>query len=256
MASWSTRRQLTYFFGFFAVLIAALALVAAMFWPKPSCQDHRRNQNEKGIDCGGECSAVCANEALPMRALWARVLPLGAGAYDLVAFISNPNPDLLSNKLPYEIKFVDQNNTLINSVRGDFSFWPSEGFPIFVPNINVGRLVPARAYVDLLGAPRWERSSSSSPMAGLTVMDDNFTNTPTPILKARLTNNSLKPIAKIDVRALLSDTEHNVFAAGPTFVEQLGVGETVDISFLWPRPFPSPPAFTEFYSHVAIEPTQ
>ena len=254
MTSWSTRRQLTYFFGFFAVLITALALVAMTFWPKPSCQDQRRNQNEKGIDCGGECLAVCANEALPMRALWARVLPLGAGAYDLVAFISNPNPDLLANKLPYEIKFVDQNNALINSVRGNFSFWPGESFPIFVPNINVGRLTPARAYVDLLGSPRWERSSSTRPT--LVVTADNFTNTPTPSLKARLTNNSLKPVAKIDLMVLLSDTEHNVFAASPTFVEQLGPNETVDINFLWPRPFASLPAFTEFYSHVVIEPVR
>jgi len=255
MASWSTRRQLTYFFGFFAVLIAGAAFAAALLWPRASCQDGRRNQNELGIDCGGPpvggCPAVCANEALPMRALWARVLTLGVGSYDLVGFVNNPNPDLRATRLPYEIKFFDQANSLINSVHGNFSLWPQESLPIFVPNINVGRRIPARAYLGFTGAPRWERSSSS--LSVLTITDDNFVNAPTPVLKARLTNNSLNPVAKISVVVLLSDVEHNTFAASSTFVERLEPNGTADISFTWPSPFTNPPAFTDFYPHVAIE---
>ncbi len=252
MASWSTRRQLTYFFGFFAVLITGVAFAVALFWPRASCQDGRRNQNELGIDCGGVCKAVCASEAVPMRAEWARVLTLGVGSYDLVGFINNPNPDLRATHLPYEIKFFDQANSLINSVHGDLSLWPQEGLPIFIPNINVGRRFPARAYLELTGAPRWERSSSSPPTLAIT--DDNFTNTPTPVLKARLTNNSLNPVVKISVVVLLSDIDHNVFAASSTFVERLESSGTADFSFTWPSPFTTPPAFTEFYPHVAIEP--
>ena len=252
MASWSTRRQLTYFFGFFAVLIAGAAFAAALFWPRASCQDGRRNQNELGIDCGGGCTAVCASEALPLRALWARVLTLGVGSYDLVGFVNNPNSDLRATRLPYEIKFFDQANSLINSVHGDLSLWPQEGRPIFVPNINVGRRIPARAYLELTGAPRWERSSGSPPVLAIT--DDNFINVPTPVLKARLTNNSLNPVTKIDVIATLSDAEHNVFAASSTFIERLEPSGTTDFSFTWPSSFTTLPAFIDFYPHVAIEP--
>lgn len=251
MASWSTRRQLTYFFGFFAVLIAAAALAAAWFWPRASCQDSRRNQGELGIDCGGGCPAVCASEAEPARAHWARVLSLGVGSYDLAGLVSNPNTDLRAIRLPYEIKYVDQTNSLINSVHGEAALWPRESLPIFAPNINVGRRIPARAYLELTGAPRWERSSSSP--SALAVTNDNFVNVPTPVLKARLTNNSLNPVAKISVVVLLSDAEHNVFAASSTFVDRLGAGEKTDISFTWPRFFTSSPVFTDFYPHVAIE---
>lgn len=266
MASWSARRQLTYFFIFFALLLAALAFAALRFWPRASCQDGRRNQRELGIDCGGPpvggCPAVCATEALPPRALWARVLPLGtgpprlgeAGAYDLVALISNPNPDLVATNLPYEIKFVDQGNNLINSVQDKLSLWPQETFPVFFPDIKVGRRVPARAYLEFTGAPRWARASSSPPT--LTITDDNFTALPTPVLKARLTNNSLKLAAQIEVAAILSDAEHNAFAASTTFIPRLAPSETADFSFTWPRPFALPPTFTEFYSHVAIEPAR
>lgn len=253
MASWSTRRQLTYFFGFFAVLIAAAALAAAFLWPRPSCQDGRRNQGELGVDCGGGCSAVCPSEALPARALWARVLPLGApGAYDLAALVANPNDDLRATRLPYEIKFMDEENALVNSVRGELSLWPGEIFPIFVPNIRVGKRIPARAYLEFLDAPRWERSSSTA--AVLAVTDSDFANSPTPVLRARLTNDSLDPVSKIDIVVFLSDIDHNVFAASGTFIERLEPGEVVDISFTWPHPFPASPSFTDFYPHVAPPP--
>ena len=251
MASWSASRQLIYFFGFFAVLIVGVSLAAAIFWPRATCDDGRRNQSELGPDCGGVCLAVCPNEAIVADARWARVLSLGAGAYDLAAMITNPNPDLWATRLPYEIKFVDQENALINSVRGEVSLWPGEDFPIFIPNINVGRRVPARAYLELPGAPRWERSTSSPPT--LTVTNDNFTASPAPILTARLTNHSPAPVTQIEVRVLLSDVEHNAFAAHGTFVERLGPDETKDISFTWPRPFALPPTFIEFYPHAVIE---
>ncbi|HEY4476494.1 MAG TPA: hypothetical protein VJB69_00675 [Candidatus Paceibacterota bacterium] len=259
MASWSTRRQLTYFFGFFAVLIAAAAFAAAIFWPRPSCQDGRQNQGEFGVDCGGSlarggCLTVCSNEALPLRALWARVLPLGAGAYDLVAFVRNPNDNLQAINAPYEIEFVDQGNLLINSVRGEVSLWPQEESPIFVPNIKVGKRIPVRAYFKLLDAPRWERSSST-PVA-LSITDHNFTSSPTPVLRARLANTSLDPVTKIDIIAMLADSDHNVFAVSATFTNRLAPGEVTDISFTWPHPFPiERPSFIDFYPHVVFTPS-
>lgn len=258
MASWSTRRQLTYFFGFFAVVIAAAAFFASALWPRPSCGDGRRNQGELGIDCGGLCSAVCSNEAQVARALWVRVLPIGsprfgeAGAYDLVGFVRNPNSNLVAINLPYELRFVDSSNTLINTLKGEVSLWPNEDYPIFIPNINVGKRVPTRAYLTFTGLPRWERSTSTRPI--LTVLGATFIGEPTPVIKARLVNNSPKPVAKVEILVLLSDNEHNVFASNSTFIEQLNPEESKEFSFTWPRPFSSPPTFTEFYTHVEIEP--
>ncbi len=254
MASWSTRRQLTYFFGFFAVVIAAGAFFASALWPRPSCSDGRRNQGELGIDCGGLCSAVCTNEAQAVRALWARVLPIGAGVFDLVGFVRNPNPDLVAMRLPYEIKFVDADNSLINTVKGSVSLWPGEDYPIFFTDINAGRRIPTRAYLTFTGLPRWERSTSTRPT--LTVTGDTFSNEPTPIVKAKLTNNSPTSVSKIEIVVLLSDNQHNIFASNSTFVERLGAGESSEISFTWPRPFAFPPTFTEFYTHVALEPVR
>ncbi len=249
MASWSTRRQLTYFFGFFAVIIAAAAFFASALWPRPSCGDGRRNQGELGVDCGGVCSAVCVNETLPAQPLWARVLPTGSGAYDLVGFVRNPNPSLTAFRLPYEMKFVDADNAVINTVKGQISLWPGEEYPIFISDINAGKRVPTRAYLTLTGAPQWERSTSTR--ATLTVTGDTLVSEPTPIVKARLTNTEAKPVAGVEIVVLLSDSEHNLFAAHSTFVERLGAEESTEISFSWPRPFTSLPTFTEFYTHVA-----
>lgn len=253
MSVWSTRRQLT-FFVFIVIFLAAVAAGALIWrWPRPSCQDGIKNQSELGVDCGGPpaggCQAVCPNEARAARVLWARVLPLGTGVYDLAALVENPNSGLALESLPYAFRFTDQNNLFINRVNGTLALAPLEQFVIFASNVDVGRRLPTRAFVDFTGAPIWRRASEKPFVS---VSDSRFTMNPSPLLVAKVKNDSLKDYSGVTVAAVLSDSLRNALAASATLVESLPAGETREISFSWPRPFSTEPVFFDLYPHVAL----
>lgn len=248
MSVWSVRRQLIFFF--LAVLFVAVlvAILLWRFWPESSCTDGRQNQNETGVDCGGVCSAVCLNEVQPARVLWARILPLPGGAYDVAALVENPNPDLVLVSLPYNLRLFDDDNLFITRLAGRVALGPREQFIVFETNVNVGRRRPARARLDFSGQAIWQRGEDR---LALVVTDRRFTASP-PLLEARLTNNSRRSYRGIRVAAVLSDDRRNAIAASLTAVEELAPGAAKEISFSWPGPLAAEPAFIDFYPHVAI----
>ncbi|MBI2097716.1 MAG: hypothetical protein HYT46_02180 [Candidatus Vogelbacteria bacterium] len=250
MSAWSARRQITFFFILILLFMAAAAGVLFWYWPRPDCQDGRQNQDESGVDCGGGCSAVCPFEARSVQMIWSRILPLGAGVYDAAVLVENPNANLALTDLAYSLRVVDDDNLFITRISGSLSLAPGEQWLIFKTNINVGRRQPARVLVDFSSPSVWRRSAEKS---NLSVSDRQFTPGPVPLLKAKLTNQSLMSYRDFEVAVVLSDDEHNGFAASQTAVSELAPGETKEISFSWPRPFSiTAPAFIDFYPHVAI----
>lgn len=247
MSTWGARRQLTFFFFLLIILTAVAGVGLWRFWPRPSCSDGKQNQNERGVDCGGGCATVCPDEAEAVRVKWVRVLPLGAGVYDVAALVENPNPSFVLTQLPFNLRVVDKNNLFITRVLGALTLAPRESFLIFETNIDVGRLVPARAFLDFSGSPIWQKETAKPE---LTVADKDFTPAP-PLLHAKLVNNSLTTYRGIEVAATLADVDRNTFAASVTTVDNIAPGETREISFSWPRAFENEPVFIDFYPHVA-----
>jgi len=247
MSTWGARHQLTFFFFLLLILAAIVAVGLWRFWPRPSCGDGRKNQNERGIDCGGVCASVCPDEAETVRVKWARVLPLGAGIYDVAVLVENPNPNFVLANLPYNLRIVDKDNLFITRLVGTLALAPREQFLIFQTNIDVGRREPARAFLEFPGSPIWFRGTSKPELA---VTDKHFTPKP-PLLKAKLVNNSLTAYRDVSVAVTLSDDERNTFAASATTVAEIAPGETREISFSWPRAFIAEAVFIDLYPHVA-----
>jgi len=250
MSAWGVRRQLTVFF-FSVIIMAALGVVAFLYLlPEPSCFDGRQNQNELGVDCGGLCEAVCLNEAREVKIIWARIVPRSNGAYDAVALVENPNPDLTLVDMPYSFSFLDDDNVFISQVKGSLSLAPLSRFAIFSDSLNVGQRVPERAILEFTGVPIWERSSDK-PL--IEIEPPRFVGTPSPLLLALVNNTSLSTTYRnLDVVAVLSDTDQNVVAVSSTFVEQLAPGESHEVSFSWPRPFAKTPVFTDLYYYAPL----
>src|SRR3989344_2409426 len=153
MSVWSAKRKLTFFFVLVLLCLAVAAGVFFWSWPRPSCQDGRQNQDESGVDCGGVCAAVCQFEARPVRVIWSRILPLGAGAYDAAVLVENPNANLALEDLAYSLRVVDADNLFIVRINGSLSLAPREQWLIFRTNIDVGRRQPARILVDFNSPP-------------------------------------------------------------------------------------------------------
>ncbi len=253
MSVWSVQRQISYFL---LVLIFFAGVGAALFVltrPDPSCSDGKRNQDEIGIDCGGACEAVCRNEILPLRVLWSRVMKVGADSYDSITLVENPNLNLSVDKLPYSIDFVDKDNLLITTKRGDTFANPRESFIVFerLFKADVGEQVPVRATFKFLGETLpWRRLAVEKP--DLDFASEVFTNLPKPIFRATVINRSLKDLSNIEIKAVLFDENENTLAGSATVVDTLSRGASRDIVFTWPEPFIKEPTLKILYPHFDL----
>ena len=107
--SWAAKKQLTYLL--FA-LVAVAGLIAAIWLniTAPSCSDGKRNQDEKGIDCGGLCAKECLGEIKDLAVLWSKPLKVSGSNYDAVALAENRNLFLSAKSVKYQFKFYDDRN--------------------------------------------------------------------------------------------------------------------------------------------------
>ena len=251
MASWSRRRQFSYFL-LLIILVAAVAGGVFVFYrPEPSCGDGRQNQGELGIDCGGACTAVCPNEALPIKVAWTRIFTIADGVYEVGALLTNPNPKLAATKVPYSIRLVDDQNILITIKQGEIFLNPRESFAIFLNGIDVGRRKPARAFIEFTQAPRWERVVEAPPT--IIVTKEPFINEPNPKLTVEITNNTRIAWENVQLSVVLSDQDRNAIAASATVVEQVAAGAQQKAVFTWPRPFAEPPQYIDVYPHFRLD---
>ena len=65
--------------------------MTCFFHKTPTCFDGVKNQNEKGLDCGGVCTRICSGDISTPIVMWQRVFQVTPGVYSAVAYIQNPN---------------------------------------------------------------------------------------------------------------------------------------------------------------------
>lgn len=236
MSLWSTRRQLFFILlGLAVVAVLAVLIFFIFFDAQPTCNDGKQNQDEIGIDCGGVCQKVCPAETSEIITLWNRVFKVREGQYDVAAFLENPNPFGV-RALAYEFKIYDEDNILIRELAGVTPVNPEERFLITVANIDVGKRIPARAFIEVASDPTWLRLNSVN-RPKLTVSDRELTFSPAPRLRATLTNESFVAVDAITVSAIVFDKDKNALGVSSTFVDGLKAGESKDIFFTWAENF-------------------
>src|SRR3989338_4455956 len=118
--SWGIRRQLVVI-GIFAVFV--FLIVGGLiyyFQAEPTCFDKRQNQDEEGVDCGGQC-APCSEQIHDLTILLSRAFSVRECSYDAAALLDNQNQFLGSKNLVYAFKLYDKDNILI-AVRENSTF--------------------------------------------------------------------------------------------------------------------------------------
>lgn len=234
--SWTTKKQLTFFLGFLAV-VAAGAGITAYFLLRPTCLDNKQNQGEAGIDCGGPCATKCIGNPKEMNILWTRAMEISPNKYDLAALVNNPNTNLGASKVSYQFRAYDKENILIGSVDGQTFINPGDRFVVFSPNFEAKK-IPNRAFLKF-DTIKWK--IVSQPDQKLFVVGKNFTNQPMPILKAAISNTGIPAIQNIFVSVVLYDKEKNILGANSVRMDGIEGGETRDAVFTWPKPFSEEP---------------
>jgi hypothetical protein len=230
--SWSIRHKLVYS-G--TTLVIAL-LVAGGVWYEffdhaPSCTDGRQNGTETGIDCGGVCTLVCANQAQDPTVLWARAFSGGNNTYSAAAYIKNNN-QAGAHAVHYVFQFFDANSNLVLEKDGVTDIPPIPVVPVVEPAIYVGNRTIARTLFSLADSPQWEKAS---PLVPLRVGEQSLAADGSR-LDAVIENTSLVTDEhNATVAAVLFDSQGVALAASKSLVPTIARQSTQHVVFTWPH---------------------
>lgn len=240
MASqWAAKRKLLY-----AVIVAVFVVVAIglplflFLYKTPACFDGIKNQDEKGVDCGGVCAKICAEDIAAPIVMWQRAFRVTAGVYNVVAYVQNPNVLNRVDDIGYVFRLYDKDNEVIAERTGRTFLPANKTFAVFDAGIRTGERVPVRTSFDFTGSPLWiqnpENYKESFIVAENVVLIDDSSS---PRINASVRNLSLDTVKVLGVVAIVYDASDKAIAASRTVVENLPAQGVAPVTFTWPDRF-------------------
>lgn len=237
MYAWAVKRRLLY--GGVFVLLILLVTVLVFFrylYRSPTCSDGIKNGDEKGIDCGGSCVNLCANDTLKPIVHWSKIFNISGDVYTAVAYVQNPNINSSNPKSSYKFRIYDENKRLISEKDGYTSVPKNKMFAVFETNLLFKNQKPKSVDFEFVDYSPWQKDFEKEPEILIKYGTLEATST-SPRITGNITNNSLKNIPAMELNVFVLDSKENVIAAGRSFVENLLKGTTQDFVFTWPRMF-------------------
>ncbi len=215
-----------------------IVIVVPLFftlYDRPTCYDGKKNGDEKGVDCGGSCQLLCESEAIAPNVLWSRAFKVTDGVYNAVAYLENRNINSEATA-SYVFDFYDKDNALIFSREGNIFIPKNKVFAVFEPDILVKEKIPYRVSFSFKGNLMWKKNLSESP--DIAVVSKSLVGENTkPRVDAEIKNQSLGPVPKIEVVAIVYDDKENAIASSRTFIDALDKDQSQVVTFTWPTPF-------------------
>ena len=240
MSAWRIKRQITIIVIVFLAIATPIALWAFLHRPEPSCFDGKQNQGELGIDCGGGCQAVCAEEVSDLQVLWSRAFEVRPGQYDLAVLVENSNLGFAAENFSYRFEIFDTQSSLVHTEEGVANANPREQFIIFKPNVSIGNVPISEVFFEVTGI-EWKRIANFQRQQ-ISVSDEVLTIKPTTRLSATLINNNPEDIQNVEAIATIFNDEENIVALSSTFVDSIPASGAQRVFFTWPDALPEAPS--------------
>ena len=233
---WALRRRVE----IIGMIVGAILLVAIPYWvthrTPPSCTDGKQNQSEVGVDCGGPCTLLCKGQARDIHVLWTKVFGIRTGAYDVVAYVENPNFNVTAPKFTYTARLYDANGEVIATRVGQDYALPSERFAIFAGGMQTGEKKAVRGSLEISNDFQWlTAEKKENPFSVTDKVLTNFGSKPK--LTASLHNDSVNIYRDITVSTVIYDSLGEVVGVSSTKVDKIDPGSQESLSFTWPNPF-------------------
>jgi hypothetical protein len=261
--SWASRRQGKIILFFLLALgVGAVFLAIPFFTAKPTCFDGRKNGNELGIDCGGECKLQCVQYTQDIAVKWARSYEITKGFYNAVAMVENQNFNSGIQTINYKFKLYDKDRNLLIERDGTTFVEPNKAFVVFEQQIPVGNTVPVYTTFDITSPQLWYQVDPRYQGMVIVVRDQTFDDADIkPRFSAVLKNDSdIYTIHDIDVYVVAYDADDNAIQVGKTRLPQLSPRETKSVFIVWQKQFETRPVrfeviprydpFTQTYPNV------
>lgn len=236
---WSQKRKILYavLFGLAVIVIVAYPIYRAAN-PAPTCFDKKQNGDETGVDCGGSCSRTCLVDVKPLRTVWAKAFSLGGSAYDLGAYIENPNTKSGIKNARYTLRVFDVAGSVLAEKTGATEIAPGAGFVLFEPQVVVVGL-PDHVEVVFNQDDLLQWTKAKMPSSIISTKNQNLKNVDsTPRFDATLVNTDLlNEVSNLTLSAIVYDSLRSPIALSRTYVDAIPQGGTQDIFFTWPNRF-------------------
>ncbi len=244
MATWATKRKLSYFFGLMFVLVLFVAVPAFYFlYEPPTCTDGKQNGGERGVDCGGKCARLCPADFNPARVLWSYTMQVVPGVYNALAYVQNPNQNVEIKAFNYVFKLYDTEGILIAEKTGSTFVPAGQKFVVFEGGIRTGIRIPARTTFEFTGTPAWR---PGSVLTQIRTQNVDLTQTDAPKAEVKIQNMAVDAaFSNIDAFIVLYDADDNRVSFSKTVIEYIGPNQSQSLYFTWPETFLRPIVRTE-----------
>lgn len=239
MFSWSGKRRIVYMAGFILVLVLIVGTYLSIkLYDAPTCSDGLQNQDELGIDCGGNsCQFLCSFQVTEPTLLFSRSFEVVPGIYNAVAYVENPNFDAGVKNVSYRFRLLDKENNLIATREGSTFITPGNISPIFESAIDTGGIVPVRTFFEFQEELKWTKVTTGEEK-NLSIENRVLKNTDTkPRLNAILKNDSVFDIRDVEIVSVIFNGLGNAVATSRTFFDIVPERSETNLVFTWPQPF-------------------
>ena len=244
MASWSTKRK----YGYFLTLIILVALFVGVplffvFYKAPTCNDGKKNGQERGVDCGGACKRLCPADFSPNKILWSYSMKIVPGVYNALAYVQNPNQSVEIKSIKYTIRLYDSEGILITQKDGSTFVPAGQKFVVFEGGLRTGERVPVKTTFEFTEEPAWR---PGTVLTALQTLNVNLDQNGAPKADIKVKNDAVdQSFSNIDVYVVLYDKDDNRVSFSKTVIEEIGPTEDKTLYFTWPEAFIRPVVRTE-----------
>jgi len=251
-SQWAAKRKLIYAIIVIIVVIIVVGVPLFLFFHKtPTCFDNAKNQDEKGIDCGGVCTKLCSSDISVPIVMWQRAFPVSFGVYNVVAYIQNPNVLTRVDDIGYVFRLYDKDNAMITERTGRTFLPANQAFAVFEAGIKTGTRIPTRTSFEFTEVPVWIQNTANYKEPSVVVENITFSSDSSlPRINASIRNLSFDSIRTLSAVAVVYDAADNAIAASRTIVENLAAKSSSSVTFTWPTQLPNPAVRKEIILRV------
>ncbi len=233
------RRQLVILMVPITIVAMTVFLMYQRYRTVPTCFDGIQNQQEAGVDCGGECDSCRLFQTKPPEVTWTRIIRAREESYDAVVFIKNPNQQHGAPRLEYTVILRDANGVEIGKRANSTFLLPDEEVMIVEPDIRTP-LIPNSVDFNVITVAWTREYTPHAPYdLGLSRRSHSIVETPRgskeSVVKTDIFNNTSERFSVVHVSIFLYDENRNIIGVNKTIVENLGAGETRPLEFVWPE---------------------
>src|SRR3989344_4314620 len=234
--SWSLKRRLIYIAVVLGVVFFTIIIPAFLnFSKEPSCIDNKKNQDEKGVDCGGSCSKICESEASLPSVLWSQAFEVAPGVYNVLTLVENSNINSESNSVSYAFILKDSEGNIIAERKGQTFIPNSQTIAIFEQGLRQNG-EPVLTEFQFVGTPTWVKKVD--PIPDIAIRSQTLSSVETaPRLEVEIENKSLEDVERLEVVAIIFDSQAKPIAFSRTFVDNFDADEVSKVIFTWNQPF-------------------